>query len=92
MKVTVSALAALVATASSTAIDLQKRDSPLSVSLTQVENSKVKVAVTNNDQSSYNLFLKGSFLDKAPVDKLYVTSECKCSIISYPMATTLTQE
>lgn len=77
MKVTVSALAALVATASSTAIDLQKRDTPLSVSLTQVEGSKVKVALTNNDKTNYNLFFKGTFLDKAPVEKLYVTSDCQ---------------
>lgn len=77
MKITISAVAALVATASSTAIDLQKRDSPLSVSLTHLEDNKVKVALTNNDQSSYNLFSKGTFLDKAPVDKLSVTSDCK---------------
>lgn len=91
MKVTVSALAALVATASSTAIDLQKRDSPLSVSLTQVEDSKVKVALKNNDEASYNLFFKGTFLDKAPVDKLAVTSDCKCRFIPNIMTILLMQ-
>jgi deuterolysin len=77
MKVTATALAALVACVSSTAIDLEKRDSPLSVSLTQVEDSKVKVALTNNDEASYKLFYKGTFLDKAPTDKLSVTSDCE---------------
>ena len=77
MKLTVSALAALVATVSATAIDLEKRDSPLSVSLTQVEDSKVKVALTNNDEASYKVFYKGTFLDEAPTDKLSVSSDCK---------------
>ena len=77
MKLTLSALAGLLATASATAIDLEKRDSPLSVSLTQVEDSKVKVALTNNDEASYKLFYKGTFLDHAPTDKLSVTSDCK---------------
>jgi hypothetical protein len=35
MKITAAAFAALVASVSSTALDLEKRDSPLSVSLTQ---------------------------------------------------------
>ena len=77
MKLTLSALAGLLATASATAIDLEKRDSPLSVSLAQVEDSKVKVALTNNDETSYKLFYKGTFLDHAPTDKLSVTSDCK---------------
>jgi deuterolysin len=77
MKLTLSALAAILATASATALDLEKRDSPLSVSLAQVEDSKVKVALTNNDATSYKLFYKGTFLDHAPTDKLSVTSDCK---------------
>lgn len=77
MKLTLSALAGLLATASATAIDLEKRDSPLSVSLAQVEDSKVKVALTNNDETSYKLFYKGTFLDDAPTDKLAVSSDCK---------------
>jgi hypothetical protein len=77
MKLTLSALAALVATATSTAVDLEKRDSPLSVSLAQVEDSKVKVALTNNDETSYKLFYKGTFLDHAPTDKLSVSTDCQ---------------
>jgi deuterolysin len=76
MKLTLSALAALVATATSTAVDLEKRASPLSVSLAQVEDSKVKVALTNNDETSYKLFYKGTFLDHAPTDKLSVSTDC----------------
>jgi deuterolysin len=77
MKITAAAFAALVASVSSTAIDLEKRDSPLSVSLTQVEDSKVKVSLTNNNEASYKLFYKGTFLDEAPTDKLSVSSDCK---------------
>jgi deuterolysin len=77
MKLTLSALAALVATATSTAIDLERRNSPLSVSLTQIEDSKVKVALTNNDETSYKMFYKGTFLDHAPTDKLSVSSDCQ---------------
>jgi len=91
MKVTATALAALVASVSSTAIDLEKRDSPLSVSLTQVEDSKVKVALTNNDEASYKLFYKGTFLDNAPTDKLSVTSDCKSRKNPLTIVTRLTQ-
>lgn len=92
MKVTATALAALVASVSSTAIDLEKRDSPLSVSLTQVEDSKVKVALTNNDEASYKLFYKGTFLDHAPTDKLSVTSDCECRMMFVLNMTKLTHK
>ncbi|KAI5245883.1 hypothetical protein E4T42_06626 [Aureobasidium subglaciale] len=74
MKVTLSQLIALAATASCTAIDLDKRASPLDVTLTPLGNTKVKAVLTNNGDVSYNLFYKGSFLDSAPVDKFHVTS------------------
>ncbi|KEQ87884.1 hypothetical protein M438DRAFT_403200, partial [Aureobasidium pullulans EXF-150] len=74
MKVTLSQLIALATTASCTVIDLDKRASPLDVTLTPLGNTKVKAAVTNNGDVSYNLFYKGTFLDEAPVDKLHVTS------------------
>ena len=77
MKLTLSALATLLATASATAIDLERRDSTLFVSLNQIEDSKVKFAVINNDEASYKLFYKGTFLDHAPTDKLSVTSDCE---------------
>lgn len=77
MKVTLSQLIALATTASCTVIDLDKRASPLDVTLTPLGNTKVKAAVTNNGDVSYNLFYKGTFLDEAPVDKLHVTSAGK---------------
>jgi hypothetical protein len=91
MKITAAAFAALVASVSSTAIDLEKRDSPLSVSLTQVEDSKVKVSLTNNNEASYKLFYKGTFLDEAPTDKLSVSSDCKSRIEVINIVTKLTQ-
>jgi hypothetical protein len=91
MKITAAAFVALVASVSSTAIDLEKRDSPLSVSLTQVEDSKVKVSLTNNNEASYKLFYKGTFLDEAPTDKLSVSSDCESRIEVINIVTELTQ-
>jgi hypothetical protein len=76
MKYTLPALAFLASTVSSAAVDLLKRDSPLSVVLTHTEDSKVKVALTNNAETNYKLFYKESFLDDAPTDKLIVSSDC----------------
>lgn len=75
MKLAILSVAALVASVSAGAIDLQKRDTPLQVQLSQVDgdNSKVKVEVTNTGSQGYNLFYKGSFLDgDSPVDKFVV--------------------
>ncbi|KAK4624525.1 Neutral protease 2 [Fulvia fulva] len=75
MKFTALSVAAMAAVVSSTAIDITKRDTPLSVTLTPLGNSKVKASVTNTGVEGYNVFYKGSFLDnEAPVDKLEVTS------------------
>ncbi|OCK85695.1 neutral protease 2-like protein [Lepidopterella palustris CBS 459.81] len=66
-------LAALVALASSTAIHIGRRDTPLSVKLTASGNTEVKVAVTNTGASDLNLLSKGTFLDeKAPVEKVKI--------------------
>ena len=83
MKFTLPALAFLASTVSSAAVDLEKRDSPFSVVLTHTEDSKVKVALTNNAETNYKLFYKESFLDEAPTDKLIVSSNsmwlaCSC--------------
>ncbi|KAF7197411.1 Neutral protease 2-like [Pseudocercospora fuligena] len=75
MKLAILSVVALVASVSAGAIDLQKRDTPLQVQLSQVDgdNSKVKVEVTNTGSQGYNLFYKGSFLDgDSPVDKFVV--------------------
>ncbi|PSN66228.1 hypothetical protein BS50DRAFT_410347 [Corynespora cassiicola Philippines] len=68
-------LAALVAYASAFAVDVEKRDSPLSVVLSPAGNSEVKVAVTNNGDKTLNLLSKGTFLDeKDPVEKVTIYS------------------
>lgn len=77
MKFTLPSIAVMAATASAAAVDLSKRDSPLEVTLTKVEDSKVKVALTNSGDTGYNLLYKETFLDDAPTDKLIVSSSCK---------------
>lgn len=74
MKYSVVCTAALASLASSTAIDVTRRDTPLEVELTSVGNSKVKAALTNTGAVAYNLMYKGSFLDNtAPVEKFVVS-------------------
>ncbi|KAF2201022.1 neutral protease 2-like protein [Delitschia confertaspora ATCC 74209] len=74
MKV-LSSIAALVALASATAINVDKRDSPLSVKLEAAGNSEVKVTVTNTGAKALNLLAKGTFLDEEnPVQKVKVFS------------------
>jgi deuterolysin len=64
-------LAAMVSYASATAININKRASPLSVVLTASGNSEVKVAVTNNGEEALNLLSTGTFLDEVnPVEKV----------------------
>lgn len=68
-------VAALASLASAASVDLNKRDSPLSVALTASGNSEVKVAVTNNGDKTLNLLSKGTFLDEVnPVEKVNVYS------------------
>jgi deuterolysin len=74
MRYSLPCLAVLATTVSSAAVDLAKRDSPLSVKLTHTEDSKVLVSLTNAAENDYKLFYKESFLDDAPIDKLTVTS------------------
>ena len=71
-------LAALAAYASATAININKRESPLKVVLSASGNTEVKVAVTNNGDKALNLLSKGTFLDEAnPVEKVTVYSGSK---------------
>ncbi|KAF2686647.1 hypothetical protein K458DRAFT_362847 [Lentithecium fluviatile CBS 122367] len=68
-------LAALAAYVSAVSVDLNKRESPLSVILSASGNTEVKVAVTNNGDKALNLLSKGTFLDEAnPVEKVSVYS------------------
>ncbi|KAL0262339.1 hypothetical protein SLS55_003785 [Diplodia seriata] len=57
-----------------TAVDLNKRDTPLDVKLEMVGNSEVKATLTNNGASALKLFKVGSILDKTAVEKTEVNS------------------
>ncbi|KAF2746263.1 neutral protease 2-like protein [Sporormia fimetaria CBS 119925] len=64
-------VSSLVAYVSTTAIQVDRRASPLSVALTASGNTEVKVAVTNNGNRPLNLLTKGTFLDEVnPVEKV----------------------
>jgi deuterolysin len=73
--ITQLSLAALAAYASAISVDLNKRESPLSVVLSASGNTEVKVTVTNNGDKTLNLLSKGTFLDEVnPVEKVSVYS------------------
>lgn len=73
-------VAALAAVASAASVDVNKRDTPLSIKLESVGNSEVKIAVTNNGEKPLNLLSKGTFLDEvAPVEKVQVYSTAGCT-------------
>jgi deuterolysin len=74
MRYSLPCLAVLATTVSSAAVDLTKRNSPLSVKLSHAEDSKVLVSLTNTAETNFKLFYKESFLDDAPTDKLTVSS------------------
>lgn len=68
-------LAALAASANAVSVNLNKRESPLSIDLAASGNTEVKVAVTNNGNKTLNLLSKGTFLDEVnPVEKVSVFS------------------
>ncbi|OCL12412.1 putative neutral protease 2 precursor [Glonium stellatum] len=68
-------LAIFVTLVGSTAIDTNKRASPLAVSLTTSGNTEVKVAITNKGATALNLLSKGTILDEsAPVEKVQIFS------------------
>ncbi|KAF1945944.1 neutral protease 2-like protein [Clathrospora elynae] len=65
------AVAALASYATAASVDVNKRDTPLSVELTAAGNSQVKVTVKNNGAKALNLLSKGTFLDEQlPVEKV----------------------
>ncbi|KAF2648793.1 hypothetical protein K491DRAFT_722262 [Lophiostoma macrostomum CBS 122681] len=68
-------LAALATYATATVVNVNKRETPLSVELTASGNTEVTVAVTNNGEKTLNLLSKGTFLDEAnPVEKVTIYS------------------
>jgi deuterolysin len=76
-------LAALATYVSAISVDLNKRESPLSVVLSASGNTEVKVAVTNNGDRTLNLLSKGTFLDEEnPVEKVSIYSTSGSKFIS----------
>jgi anti-sigma-K factor RskA len=68
-------VAALATYATAASVDVNKRDTPLSVKLVASGNSEVKVTVTNNGEKTLNLLSKGTFLDEQmPVEKVSIYS------------------
>jgi deuterolysin len=79
-------LAALATYVSAVSVDLNKRESPLSVVLSAAGNTEVKVAVTNNGDKTLNLLSKGTFLDEEnPVEKVSVFSTSGSKFITYTL-------
>lgn len=72
--------ASLASLVSSVAVDIEKRETPLTVTLAETgNNAVVKATVTNTGSVGLNLFNKGTFLDQSAVEKLTVTSTSKSS-------------
>lgn len=72
MKVQVLSVAALASLANALATGLNKRDSPLTVSLEVTGNTDVKAVITNTGSDSLKLFKTGTFLDDSHVEKVEV--------------------
>jgi deuterolysin len=70
-------ITALAALASAASVDVNKRATPLEVTLEKVGNTKVIAKVTNTGAKGLNLFNKGTILDSQPVEKLVVHSASK---------------
>ncbi|KAK3675510.1 hypothetical protein LTR78_004593 [Recurvomyces mirabilis] len=68
------ALCAIVAIVRTASVDLNKRASPLAVTLTHLNDTAFKVGITNSGLNGYNLLYAGSLLDDAPTDDLIITS------------------
>lgn len=68
-------VAALASYATAASVDVNKRETPLSVKLAASGNSEVKVTLTNNGAKTLNLLSKGTFLDEQnPVEKVQMYS------------------
>lgn len=69
----------LASIASSTAVNLNKRETPLDVKLEMVGNTEVKATVTNTGASPLKVFKTGTFLDSSPIEKVEIYSPGKSS-------------
>ena len=84
-------LAALATFATASVVNVNKRETPLSVELTASGNSEVTIAVTNSGEKAINLLSKGTFIDEVnPVEKvtMYSAGGSK-SIFAYTRESTL---
>jgi deuterolysin len=83
MKLLVSPLIAFLALSSCTiaaSVNLFQTEDPISVQLTTLENTVVKVIITNTGDTTLNLLSTGTLLDDTlPVERvtLYSNSGCK---------------
>lgn len=72
MKFQTLSVAALASLASAVSAALDKRDSPLAVSLELTGNTAVKASIKNTGSSDLKLFKTGTFLDDSHVEKVEV--------------------
>ncbi|KAL9011607.1 MAG: hypothetical protein Q9173_003568 [Seirophora scorigena] len=72
LKTCIAASIALLPFASSVAVNLEKRASDVTVTLSSAGGSRVKASITNNAASAFKFLKTGTFLDSAPVDKATV--------------------
>ena len=67
-------VSALVAVASAASVNLNKRASPLTLTLSHVDGAVVKADLTNTGSTGYNLLFSGTILDDRPTDDLVVSA------------------
>ncbi len=72
LKICTTALLALLPFVSSVAVDLEKRASDVSVTLSSAGGTVVKATLTNNAARTFKFLKAGTFLDPAPVEKATV--------------------
>ncbi|KAH4074029.1 neutral protease [Parastagonospora nodorum] len=72
MKFQILSVAALASLASAVSDALDKRDSPLDVSLEVTDNTNVKATIKNTGTEDLKLFKTGTFLDDSHVEKVEV--------------------
>lgn len=78
MKLSLVYSALCAATASAAAVPFWKggpESNPIFVTLTRLSGTKVRAAVTNRDDTEYNLFVRGTFLDQVPINKFHVRNK-----------------
>ncbi|KAM0722914.1 hypothetical protein Q7P37_001112 [Cladosporium fusiforme] len=75
MKLSLAYTALLAASTSAAAVPFWAGGStsnPIFVTIARISGTKVRAAVTNRDDTEYNLFIRGTFLDEGPINKFHV--------------------